>query len=123
MQDTQAFAPFYKVSNPNTQTGGLYPNVVVAATAGGANLSGRIPGATPNQATQLQIANAALTSWAYVSLGVFGAVTTASTTNGFPVPPLSTRVITVDPEVDGASVITSAEAANVTITRGQGVGG
>lgn len=125
MQDTQAFAPFYKVTVPGSsgQTGTLMPSITVAATAAGAAASDMFPGSPPNSATQLQIANTALTGWAYVNLGIFGAVVTATVTSGFPVPPLATRVISVDPEVTGASVIMSAGTGNVTFTRGQGVGG
>lgn len=125
MQDTQAFAPFYKVSAPSqSQVGTLLPSVTVAATAGGATASTVIPGAPGTTATQIQIANTATTSWAYVNFGAIRdaqTVAAATVTAGYPVPPLSTRVVTVDPEVNGASVIMSVAAANVIFTRGGGV--
>lgn len=124
MQDTQAFAPFYKVSRPaQSQIGTLYPSITVAATAGGANPSAVIP-APGSGGSQIQIANTATTAWAYVNFGAIRdaqTVAAATVAASFPVPPLSTRVVTVDPEVNGASVIMSAGSANVIFTRGNGV--
>lgn len=125
MEDTRAFAPFYKVSVPGAsgQTGTLYPSVTVAATAGGANPSAVIPG-FGSGGTQLQIANTSVTAWAYVNVGAIRdaqAVAAATVAASFPVPPQSVRVVSVDPEVNGASVIMGAGTANVIFTRGQGV--
>jgi len=126
MQDTQAFAPFYKVSVPGAagQTGTLMPSITVAATAGGATASGVIPG-SGQLGNQLQIANTSTTSWAYVNVGAIRdaqTVAVATVSASYPVPPLSAKVVTVDPEVNGASVIMGTGSGNVIFTRGQGVG-
>ena len=126
MQDTQAFAPFYKVSQ-NGQTGTLYPSITVAATASSAIPSAVIPGTSNSGANQMQIANTSTSSWAYVNFGQIRdsvTVTAATVAASFPVPPQSSKVVTVDPEVNAASVImgVGAGAANVIFTRGQGVG-
>lgn len=125
MNDTKAFAPFYKVSAPSAptaQTGTLWPSVTVACTASSAVASGVLY----NQAgagSQIQIANTSVTAWAYVNFGVFGNVTAATVAASFPVGPNKSVVVTVDPEVNGASVIlgSGAAAANVIFTRGSGV--
>src|SRR6478752_65041 len=109
MQDTQAFAPFYKVSVPGSagQTGTLMPSVTVAATAGGATASGVISG-DGRLGNQLQIANTSTSAWAYVNLGAIRdaqTVTAATVAASYPVPPQSAKVVTVDAEVNGASVI------------------
>lgn len=124
MQDTQAFAPFYKVAQTG-QTGTLLPSVTVAATAGGANASTVFPGVPPNGANQIQICNTATTAVAYVNFGEIRdsiTVTAATVASSYPVLPLSSKVVTVDPAVNAASVIMSAGTANVIFTRGQGVG-
>jgi len=125
VQDTQAFAPFYKVSAPAaSQVGTLNPSVTVAATAGGANASGVITG-NGNLGNQIQVANTSVTAWAYVNFGAIRdaqTVTAATVAASLPVPPQSAKVFTVDPEVNGASVIMGAGTANVIFTRGQGVG-
>ena len=121
MNDTKAFAPFYKVSYQGaSQTGSFLPSITVAATAGGANASAILPPANSG-GTALQIANTHTTAWAYVNVGIFGNVTAATVADSFPVPPLSSKVISVDPEVTGASVIMSAGSTNVIFTRGNGV--
>lgn len=121
MQDTQAFAPFYKVTVPTSQTGTLFPSVTVAATATSA-VSGTVPGAPNGAGVQLQIANTSTTSFAYVNFGIAGAVVDATVAASLPVPPLTAKPYTVDPEVNGVSVIMGAGSANVIFTRGQGVG-
>lgn len=124
MQDTQAFAPFYKVSVPGTQSGTLMPSITVAATAGGATASGVIP-AQNCGGSQIQIANTSTSAFAYVNFGAIRdsqTVTAATVAASYPVPPNSSKVVTVDPEVNGASVImgTGGGAANVIFTRGNG---
>lgn len=120
MQDTKAFAPMYLVSRPG-QIGTLLPSVTVAATAGGANPSTLLPGNAPNGSQQIQVANTSTTAWAYVNFGVLSApVTPATVAAGYPVPPLSSKVVSTDPEVNAASVIMSAGSANVIFTRGDG---
>lgn len=123
MDDTKSFAPFYRVSNlAASQAGTFMPSVTVAATAGGATASGVLTPGTGSGGggSSLQIANAATTAWAYVNVGVHGNVTAATVAASYPVPPLSTRVVSVDQEVTGASVIMSAGTANVIFTRGSG---
>lgn len=116
MNDTKPFAPFYKVGS-GSSGGTLVPSVTVACTAGSATASGQLPAGAGDQ---VQIANQALTAWAYVNFGIFGKVTAATSASSLPVPPLTARVVTVDPEVTGASIILSAGAANVILTRGNG---
>ena len=121
MNDTKAFAPFYRVSYPvASQAGTFMPSITVAATAGGANASAILPPPSSG-GNALQIANTHTTAWAHVNVGIFGNVTAATVADSFPVPPLSAKVISIDPEVTGASVIMSAGAANVIFTRGNGV--
>lgn len=123
MQDTQAFEPFYQVSQAAT-AGTLRPSVTVAATAAGATASSAFPGGAPSDSVQIQIANTATTAWAYVNFGVIRdalVVTPATVAASLPVPPLSAKVFTVHSEVNGASVIMSAGTANVIFTRGCGV--
>lgn len=123
MQDTQAFAPFYRVSNTAaSQAGTFLPSVTVAATAGGAIASGAL--LAPNSgSSSLQIANTSLSAWAYVNVGVLGNITAATVAASFPVAPSTARVITIEPEVTGASVIMGTGVASVIFTRGNGVGG
>lgn len=126
MHDTHAFAPFYKVSapsgSPSAQTGTLWPSVTVSATAGGANASAVLYNQN-GAGNQVQIANTSTSGWTYVNFGVFGNVTAATVAASYPVGPGASVVVTVDPEVNGASVIMGAGlgAANVIFTRGNGV--
>jgi hypothetical protein len=84
--------------------------------------SPRFPGTDNNASTQIQIANIS-TSWAWVSFGVFGSVTAAAAGVGYPVAPGAVVVVTVDPEVTGASAVlqTAAATGNMTFTRGEGL--
>lgn len=122
MNDTRAFFPLYLRSsqNPNVN-GSLAPSTTVAATDAGV-LSTAFYGVTDNNFVQIQIANTT-TSWAYVNFGVFGAVTAATVATGYPVAPGSVVVVSVDPEVSGASVIlgTAAATGSVIFTRGEGL--
>ena len=125
MQDTQAFAPFYQVSQ-TAATGTLRPSVTVSATAAGANDSARFPDGPTNDCNQIQIANTSVSGFAYVNFGVLRdalTVTAATSAASYPMPPNSTRVVTVHPEVNAASVKmgTGLNAANVIFTRGAGV--
>lgn len=127
MQDTQSFAPEYKksVTDGSTTTNGtLLSSVTVTANNSSATASTAIPGVTPNTNTQIQIANKS-TSWAHVNFGVLRlTVTEATVATGYPVAPGAVVVVTVDPEVDGASVILDAAStgsSDVIFTRGGGV--
>lgn len=122
MHDSRAFAPLYTPStqNPNV-AGSLQPSTTVAATDA-AGASDRFSGTENNNFTQMQIANLS-TSWAYVNFGVFGAVVAATVAASYPVAPGAVVVVTVHPEVSGASVIlgTAAATGNVIFTRGDGL--
>lgn len=126
MQDNQSFAPNYKrsvpVSGGASVQGALWPSVTVTASAAAA-ASTEILGAPGN--TAMQIANTT-TAWAYVNFGNLkvAAVTAATVATGYPVAPGAVVVVTVDPEVNGASVILSAASTgdtSVIFTRGIGL--
>lgn len=122
MQDTQAFWPIYKKSNGSTN-GSLWPSVSVTATNAAATTSAQLQ-PPPNQNNQIQIANTT-NQWAYVNFGVLRlTVVDATVAASYPVAPGAVVVVTVDPEVDVASVILGAApgaATSVIFTRGQGV--
>lgn len=121
MQDTQAFAPAYKKSVPDTN-GSLLPSVTVSASESSATASTKINGS--GAAVQIQIANKT-TAWAHVNFGVLGlTLVDATVAASYPVAPGAVVVVTVDPEVDGASVILDAAttgSSSVIFTRGGGV--
>lgn len=123
-QDIRPFAPLYyrsqNVAGVLTQQGQNAVSVTVAAGAA-AVASAVIPGTGNNNAIQMQVAN--LTDkWAFVNFGVFGNVRAATITD-YPVGPGGVQVVTVDPEVNGASVILTGAAGgstSVILTRGSG---
>jgi len=121
MNDTRAFAPLYTPTIPGTSTGTLRASAFMGTTDAAA-ASPKFPGSDPNNFTQIQIANMS-TSWAWVNFGVFGAVTPAVLGVGYPVAPGAVVVVSVDPEVSGASVIlqTAAATGNMAFTRGGGL--
>lgn len=118
MYDTQAFAPSYKPTVPDTGAGGyagsLQNSVTVAASTVAA-ASARIPFG----GEQIQIANTS-TAWAFVNFGVLGAVVAATAAASYPVAPGTVVVVTVDTEVSGASVILATGTGDVIFTRGRG---
>lgn len=116
MQDTQAFAPFYRVTVPSSQTGQLMPSTTIAATSAAAETS-----AFPGVSSQLQVTNTSTTAIAYIQLGVAGAVVTATSATGYPILPLQAKTISIAPEVTAANVLASAGPINVIFTRGNGV--
>lgn len=121
MNELRPFAPCYKKTGPGaTPAGTLLPSVTIAATDAAGN-TGKFPGANDNNTNvQIQIANSS-SVWAYVNFGIFGAVVAATVATGYPVAPGSVAVVTVDPEVTGASVIlTTGGSGNVIFTRGSG---
>jgi hypothetical protein len=131
VQDTQAFAPFYRRSvqsgNPNASTAGtLLPSVTVTGSAAVATASTVFPGTNGNDSVQIQIANTT-TAWAYVNFGVLLGgitVTAATVATGYPVAPGAVVAVTVDKEVNAASVILGAASTGgttVIFTRGAGV--
>lgn len=128
MNEQRSFYPLYTQTQyvSGVASGGsLQPSVTVAATDASATASTKLTGTNDNNYVQLRISNVSttLTSWAYVNLGQFGAVTAATVATGLPIAPNTSVTISVDPEITGASVIlgTAASAANVIFTRGEGV--
>lgn len=127
MNEQRSFFPLYTQTqltgaSPATVTAGtLSPSVTVAAVDT-ATASARLTGSAENTYVQIQIANLS-TSWAYVNFGQFGAVVAATVAASYPVAPGSVAVVSVDPEVTGASVIlgTAAATGNVIFTRGEGI--
>lgn len=130
MQEVRSFAPLYKKAVvPNSGSlvqGSLITSTTVTASEASATASGQIQGAgrTNNNFCQIQISNTT-SAWAYVNFGSLSiaAVTAATVAASYPVGPGATVVVTVDPEVDGASVILGAApsgSALVTFTRGGG---
>jgi hypothetical protein len=126
MQDTQAFAPMYQRYNPvGPVQSTIRPSVTVAATNASATASTVFPGGNQNDKNQIQIANKT-SAWAHVNFGVLEGgrtVTAATVAADYPVAPGAVVVVTVDPEVNAASVILDAAAAgstSVIFTRGAG---
>lgn len=127
MQDTQSFAPAYKktiVGASSVTAGTLLTSVTVTGSEAAATASAQFPGGTPDTTTQIQIANTT-NQWAYVNFGVLRLTVTAATVAAsYPVAPGAVVVVTVDPEVDAASVILGAAPGTntaVIFTRGAGV--
>jgi redox-sensitive bicupin YhaK (pirin superfamily) len=127
MQDSQSFAPNYKRSVPvaggASVQGALIASVTVAASAAAAASTEIL--ASPGANNAMQIANTT-TAWAYVNFGNLrvAAVTAAAVATGYPVAPGAVVVVTVDQEVNGASVILGAASTgdtSVIFTRGVGL--
>lgn len=128
--ETRSFYPMYLRSSETAVAGG--PSTVnagtlspsVTATAGiAASASPIFPGTDRNNYVQIQIANKT-SVWVHVNFGVFGAVVAATLAAGYPIGPGSVVVVSVDPEVTGASVISDgapAAATAVVFTRGEGI--
>lgn len=122
MEDTRAFRPLYTPSTQNPAVAGtLLPCAFMGTTDAPSN-SPRFPGTDRNSSTQIQIANIS-TSWAWVNFGVFGSVTPVGAGVGYPVAPGAVVVVTVNPEVTGASAVlqTAAATGNMAFTRGEGL--
>lgn len=126
MNEQRSFFPLYTQTqysgNPAVASGGSLQTSTTVAGADTATSSAKFPGTNDNTYVQFQIANLS-TSWAYVSFGQFGAVVAATVAASYPVAPGSVVVVSVDPEVTGASVIlgTAAATGNVIFTRGEGI--
>lgn len=118
--ETRAFRPIYTKATASAN-GTLKSSVTVAASTAAA-ASGQLGLTSPNGPCQIQIANTT-SAWAYVNFGQFGAVTAATVAAGYPVAPGAVVVVSVDPEVSGASVILAAgaTAGNVILTPGEGL--
>lgn len=131
--EERPFAPLYNRSaysrnadgsGTRTQQGSCVVSVTVAAVDATAVASTEIPGTSNNQVAQIQIANKT-SVWVHVNFGNITApnAVRAATINDFPVPPGSVVVVTVDPEVNGASVFANgapAASTSVMFTRGSG---
>ncbi len=120
--ETRALAPLYQpttTTNGATTYGTLVSSVTVAATSS-ATASAQLPGGAPTGFQQIQIANTS-SAWAYVTFGVYGQVTASTVATGYPVAPGGVVVVSVHPEVTGASVILSSGSGNVVLTRGEGL--
>lgn len=124
MNEIRAFFPMYITSQsvPAGQVGRLAPSLTQAVTDA-SSASAQLPGqAALNNLVQIQVANVS-TSWAIVNFGVFGAVAAASVATGYPIAPNSVVVVSVDPEVSGATAIlvTAAATGSLIYTRGSGL--
>ena len=118
--ETRAFAPLYQITHGAT-AGVLVRSVTVAGLTT-AVASGELPDGS-NQGSsdqQYQIANTT-PFWAYVNFGVYGNVTAATAASSYPVAPGSVVVVSVSPEIDGASVILVGGTGNVIFTTGEGI--
>lgn len=120
MLEVRPFAPLYSATIPGGAAGTLQPCAFMGTTDAAAP-SPRFSGVDTNNFTQIQIANIS-TSWAWVNFGVFGAVVAAAVGVGYPVAPGAVVVVTVHPEVTGASAVlqTAAATGNMSFTRGAG---
>jgi hypothetical protein len=131
--EERPFAPLYNRtalirnldgSATKTQVGSCVVSVTVAAVDAAAVASTEFPGTANNQSAQIQIANKT-SVWVHVNFGNITAPNTvrAATINDFPVAPGSVSVVTVDPEVNAASVFANgapAASTSVMFTRGSG---
>ena len=118
--ETRAFYPLYQ-PGAGTAAGSLYPSTTIAGTvAAAANtvpFAGVVSG---NSMVQIQIANQSA-SWAFVNFGVVGSIVAATAAASYPVAPGSVVVVSVNSDVNGASVILATGTGNVTFTRGEGL--
>ena len=124
MNELRAFSPAYtRTGLGGTPAGRLLPSVTVAAVDATAVASAIFPGQLSNNSfVQFQISNKTA-AWQHVSFGILGAVVPA-TLNDYPVAPGSVVVVTVDPEVNAASVFSNGApgaATSVVFTRGAGM--
>jgi hypothetical protein len=127
MQEQRAFFPLYQPTQqqPTAQVGQNLPSVTVAAVDATAVASTVFPGTLENTYVQIQIANKT-SVWVHVNFGVLNSGNTvrAATINDYPVPPGSVVVVSVDPEVNAASVFANgapATSTSVMFTRGEGI--
>lgn len=120
--DLTVFAPLYVPSN-TTVAGSLLASTTVAATAAAVASTVFSGQRSRNEANQVQIANTSA-AWAYVNFGAIRdsfVVTAATVATGYPVAPGAVVIVTVDPEVNAASVILATGTGNVIFTRGTGI--
>lgn len=118
MSELFAFEPLYGPSNGTTSAGNLNASVTVSASTTAASAS--LPGAQGGAAQRnIQIANQT-TGWAYVNFGTAN-LTAATAAASYPVAPGAVVIVTVNQEVNTASVILSTGTGSVTFTRGVGL--
>jgi len=117
--ETRAFAPLYTTATP-ANTGSFLPSTTIAASTSAATNATQFAGAAGSGFYQLQIANTT-SGWAYVNVGQVGAVTAATVATGYPVAPGGVVVISVQPEVNAASVILGTGSGSVIFSRGEGL--
>ena len=132
MNELRPFYPLYLKSaetavqgGPSTVAAGTLVASVTVAAGVAATASTVFPGTTQNSYNQIQIANKT-SVWVHVNFGVLlgGQTVTAPTlAASYPVAPGGVAVVTVDPEVNAASVISDgapASSTSVIFTRGCG---
>jgi hypothetical protein len=130
--ETRPFFPLYNqtqytqsgTTSSVSQTGSCVIGVTVAASNGVAVASTAFPGTANNADAQFQIANKT-SVWVHVNFGSLQApqAVRAATINDFPVGPGMAVTVSVDPEVNGASVFADgapAASTSVVFTRGSG---
>jgi hypothetical protein len=131
--DVRAFSPLYNQTQYTTnadrtstkiQTGSCVVSVTVAAVDATAVASTEFPGTSNNPDSQIQIANKT-SVWVHVNFGNITSPNTvrAATINDYPVAPGTVVIVTVDPEVNAASVFANgapAASTSVVFTRGSG---
>ncbi len=126
MNELRSFEPFYRAAS-SAAVGACYDSVTVAASNGVAvATSAPFPGNTgigpiPNPYRQIRVANKT-SVWVHINFGLQGALQ-AATINSQPFAPGSVEIVTVSPEVSGASVFADgapAASTSVIFTRGQG---
>lgn len=124
--EVRSFYPLYLRSSETAgvaTAGTLAPSVTVAAGIA-ATASTIFPGTDRNNYVQIQIANKT-SVWVHVNFGVLAlTVTPATLASSYPVAPGSVVVVSVDPEVNAASVISDgapAGSTSVIFTRGEGI--
>jgi hypothetical protein len=120
--ETRAFAPLYGPSAAAGTTGtkGSFLTSTTVAGSGTAATSTQFSGSGSGR-YQLQIANTSAV-WAYVNVGNLGlGLTAATVAASYPVAPGGVVVISVDAEVNAASVILASSTGNVVFTVGEGL--
>lgn len=126
MNEIRAFFPLYtpSQSQPTVQIGQCSASVTVVASNGVAVASAVFPGTLDNTYVQVQISNKT-SVWVHVNFGVLsgGQTVRAAALSDYPVPPGTAVVVSVDPEVNAASVFADgapAGSTSVIFTRGAG---
>lgn len=130
--DVRPFYPLYNQSQYTqtgltsslSQQGSLVAGVTVAASNGVAVASTAFPGTNNNADSQILVTNKT-SVWVHVNFGNLQAPNTvrAATLNDLPVGPGQQITVTVDPEVNAASVFADgapAGSTSVIFTRGSG---